>query len=182
MPRTRSLAWSELKIGVMAVAALVLTAMLDHRRRRRQRLRLAALQLKTHFHDVQGLKCGRHRPRRRRRGRQGHRGRARRHGGRGPPVDQEGEPVAHHDRVPRVDRLAEPAGRAADRHLPVDDRHAAEGRRHHQVEEAGVAAVATSRRRANEGDRRGDGAAEGHPRGQGLGRQAVHRRRRSTAS
>ena len=28
MPRTRSLAWSELKIGVMAVAALALTALL----------------------------------------------------------------------------------------------------------------------------------------------------------
>ena len=28
MPRTRSLAWSELKIGVLAVAALVLTAIL----------------------------------------------------------------------------------------------------------------------------------------------------------
>jgi len=28
MPRTRSLAWSELKIGIIAVAALVLAAMI----------------------------------------------------------------------------------------------------------------------------------------------------------
>jgi phospholipid/cholesterol/gamma-HCH transport system substrate-binding protein len=59
MPRTRSLAWSELKIGIIAVAAIVLASML-----------IVAVgggvtgmfggryQLKTRFADVQGLKSG----------------------------------------------------------------------------------------------------------------------------
>ncbi len=43
MPRTRSLAWSELKIGIVAVAALVAGRHARLRRRRRRRLLLAAL-------------------------------------------------------------------------------------------------------------------------------------------
>ena len=59
MPRTRSLAWSELKIGIIAAAALILATMLI----------LAVgggagglfgsrYELKTRFDNVQGLKSG----------------------------------------------------------------------------------------------------------------------------
>ena len=59
MPRTRSLAWSELKIGIIAVAAIALASML-----------IVAVgagagglfggryELKTRFSNVQGLKSG----------------------------------------------------------------------------------------------------------------------------
>ena len=100
MPRTRSLAWSELKIGVMAVAALALTAILVDCRRRRQRLRLGALRPEDQLRQRAGPEERRHRPRRRRRGRQGDR--ASSSPGTGVevhPLDQEGEPVARHDAI-----------------------------------------------------------------------------------
>src|SRR6476659_4931298 len=58
MPRTRSLAWSELKIGVMAVAALVLTAMLVVAVGGASGFSWERYGLKTHFDNVQGLKSG----------------------------------------------------------------------------------------------------------------------------
>jgi len=58
MPRTRSLAWSELKIGVMAVAALVLTALLIVSVGGASGFSWQRYQLKTSFADVQGLKAG----------------------------------------------------------------------------------------------------------------------------
>jgi phospholipid/cholesterol/gamma-HCH transport system substrate-binding protein len=58
MPRTRSLAWSELKIGVMAVAALVLTALLIIAVGGASGFAWQRYAIKTHFHDVQGLKSG----------------------------------------------------------------------------------------------------------------------------
>ena len=47
--------------------------------------------------------------------------------------DQEGDAVAHHHGIARVDRIAEPAGRAGHRHQPVDGGNAAQGRRHDPV-------------------------------------------------
>src|SRR3954453_10444383 len=58
MPRTRSLAWSELKIGVMAVVAIALTAMLVIAVGGASGFAWERYQLKTSFADVQGLKSG----------------------------------------------------------------------------------------------------------------------------
>jgi phospholipid/cholesterol/gamma-HCH transport system substrate-binding protein len=58
MPRTRSLAWSELKIGVMAVAALALTAILVVAVGGASGFSWERYDLKTNFANVQGLKSG----------------------------------------------------------------------------------------------------------------------------
>jgi len=58
MPRTRSLAWSELKIGLMAVAALALTAMLVIAVGGASGFAWERYELKTSFENVQGLKSG----------------------------------------------------------------------------------------------------------------------------
>ena len=58
MPRTRSLAWSELKIGVLAVAALVLTALLVMAVGGASGFSWERYELKTSFANVQGLKAG----------------------------------------------------------------------------------------------------------------------------
>ena len=58
MPRTRSLAWSELKIGVLAVAALVLTALLVMAVGGASGFAWERYDLKTSFANVQGLKAG----------------------------------------------------------------------------------------------------------------------------
>ena len=58
MPRTRSLAWSELKIGVMAIAALTLTAILIVSVGGASGFSWQRYELKTAFADVQGLKEG----------------------------------------------------------------------------------------------------------------------------
>ena len=58
MPRTRSLAWSELKIGVMAVAALALTAILVIAVGGASGFAWERYDLKTNFANVQGLKSG----------------------------------------------------------------------------------------------------------------------------
>ena len=58
MPKTRSLAWSELKIGVVAVGALALTAMLVVAVGGASGFAWERYELKTSFADVQGLKTG----------------------------------------------------------------------------------------------------------------------------
>jgi phospholipid/cholesterol/gamma-HCH transport system substrate-binding protein len=58
MPKTRSLAWSELKIGVMAVLAMALTVMLVIAVGGASGFAWERYELKTHFADVQGLKSG----------------------------------------------------------------------------------------------------------------------------
>lgn len=58
MPRTRSLAWSELKIGVMAVAALALTAILIVAVGGASGFAWERYELKTTFDNVLGLKSG----------------------------------------------------------------------------------------------------------------------------
>jgi phospholipid/cholesterol/gamma-HCH transport system substrate-binding protein len=58
MPRTRSLAWSELKIGVMAVAALGLTALLVIAVGGASGFAWQRYEIKTNFANVQGLKAG----------------------------------------------------------------------------------------------------------------------------
>src|SRR6185503_19328685 len=58
MPRTRSLAWSELKIGLMAIAALALTAMLVIAVGGASGFAWERYELKTSFDNVQGLKSG----------------------------------------------------------------------------------------------------------------------------
>ena len=58
MPRTRSLAWSELKIGVMAVMALALTALLVVAVGGASGFAWERYDLRTNFANVQGLKSG----------------------------------------------------------------------------------------------------------------------------
>jgi phospholipid/cholesterol/gamma-HCH transport system substrate-binding protein len=58
MPRTRSLAWSELKIGIVAVAALALTSMIILAVGGAAGFSWQQYKLKTHFADVKGLKTG----------------------------------------------------------------------------------------------------------------------------
>src|SRR5215471_2777447 len=136
MPRTRSLAWSELKVGVMAVAALALTAVLIVAVGGASGFAWERYELKTTFDNVQGLKSG---------------AIVRIAGvevGKVTKVELSGAGVEvrlsiKKENLARVDRLDEPAGRAADRHLVRLDRHAAEGRRHDPV---GQAARAVQRR------------------------------------
>ena len=58
MPRTRSLAWSELKIGIVAVAAMVLTVMIVVAVGGAAGFSWQRYTLKTKFPNVQGLKSG----------------------------------------------------------------------------------------------------------------------------
>jgi phospholipid/cholesterol/gamma-HCH transport system substrate-binding protein len=58
MPRTRSLAWSELKIGILAVAAVVLAAMLIFAVGGQGGFAWQRYELKAKFPNVQGLKSG----------------------------------------------------------------------------------------------------------------------------
>jgi phospholipid/cholesterol/gamma-HCH transport system substrate-binding protein len=58
MPRTRSLAWSELKIGIVAVAAIVLAIMIIVAVGGQAGFTWQQYTLKTRFPDVQGLKTG----------------------------------------------------------------------------------------------------------------------------
>lgn len=58
MPRTRSLAWSELKIGILAVIAVVLAAMLILAVGGQGGFVWQRYELKTRFPDVKGLKSG----------------------------------------------------------------------------------------------------------------------------
>jgi phospholipid/cholesterol/gamma-HCH transport system substrate-binding protein len=58
MPRTRSLAWSQLKVGILAVAALVLTAFFIFMVGGQAGFGRQRYHLKTRFKDVQGLKTG----------------------------------------------------------------------------------------------------------------------------
>lgn len=58
MPRTRSLAWSELKIGIIATAAIILATMLIIAVGGAAGFSWQRYVLKTKFADVQGLKAG----------------------------------------------------------------------------------------------------------------------------
>ena len=58
MPRTRSLAWAELKIGIIAVAAMVLAAMIIVAVGGAGGFSWQRYELKTKFPDVKGLKSG----------------------------------------------------------------------------------------------------------------------------
>ncbi len=58
MPRTRSLAWSELKVGILAVSAIALAAMLIIAVGGQGGFAWERYELKTKFADVQGLKSG----------------------------------------------------------------------------------------------------------------------------
>lgn len=58
MPRTRSLAWSELKIGIVAVAAIALSVMLIVAVGGQGGFTWQQYELKTRFPDVKGLKSG----------------------------------------------------------------------------------------------------------------------------
>jgi phospholipid/cholesterol/gamma-HCH transport system substrate-binding protein len=58
MPRTRSLAWSELKIGIVAVVAIILAAAVILAVGGTAGFTWQRYNLKTRFSDVQGLKPG----------------------------------------------------------------------------------------------------------------------------
>ena len=58
MPRTRSLAWAELKIGIVAVAAMILAVMIIVAVGGQAGFFWQQYTLKTRFANVQGLKSG----------------------------------------------------------------------------------------------------------------------------
>jgi phospholipid/cholesterol/gamma-HCH transport system substrate-binding protein len=58
MPRTRSLAWSELKIGILGIVAIILTGALIFAVGGQGGLFWQRYRLKTTFDDVRGLKAG----------------------------------------------------------------------------------------------------------------------------
>jgi len=58
MPRTRSLAWSELKIGILTVAAILIAALLIIALTGERGLFWQRYRLKTRFSNVAGLKAG----------------------------------------------------------------------------------------------------------------------------
>src|SRR5262249_44516311 len=60
MPRTRSLAWSELRIGVLTIAAIVLTAVLIFSITGTRGFFWQRYPLKTKFTDAAGLNSGSH--------------------------------------------------------------------------------------------------------------------------
>ena len=129
MPRTRSLAWSELKIGIVAVAAIALAVMFIIAVGGQGGFSWQQYELITKFPDVKGLKSG---------------AVVRVAGVEVGKVDEvklvgsevevrlkvnEENKSRITERVARVDRLAEPARRAGHRRLAVDAGHAAQGRR-----------------------------------------------------
>ena len=109
MPRTRSLAWSELKIGIIAVIAIALAIMIIIAVGGQAGFTWQQYTLKTKFANVQGLKdgavvrvAGVEVGKSRRRRLFGLRGR-------GDAQDQRGDAVTHHQRVTRIHRRAQPA-------------------------------------------------------------------------
>ena len=176
MPRTRSLAWSELKIGILAVAALVLAVMFVVAVGGQGGFAWERYELKTKFRQRPGPE-----------GRAPSSASPASRSARSPSVDFAGAEVEITlevneenksritDRVARVDRLAEPARRADHRHQPRRPR----GRRSRTATSSrarGPRASSPTSPRARRRPRAGDRAPQGHPRRQGHGRQAVHRR------
>ena len=58
MPRTRSLAWSELRIGVLTIVAIVIAAVLIFTLTGTRGFAWQRYTLKTRFNDVAGLAKG----------------------------------------------------------------------------------------------------------------------------
>ena len=98
MPRTRSLAWSELKIGMLGIVALVALALAARHRRGGGAggLLLAALRAEDQVPGREGAQGRGRGARGGRRGRQGQRRRASATRGRGRARGQEGHAAAHH--------------------------------------------------------------------------------------
>ena len=164
MPRTRSLAWSELKIGIVAVVALVLAVMLIFAVGGQGGFSWQRYELKTKFPNVQGLKVG---AIVRVAGvdvGQGHGGgiRRRRRAGRRWRSNKENR-GAHHRPIARVDRIAQPARRADHRNQPVAAGHAAQGRRLHPERADTGADRAMSRRMRPQTLEQATGADQGDP-------------------
>ena len=178
MPRTRSLAWSELKIGVLTIVAIVIAAGDDLPADRRPRLLLAALHPEDAVRE-------RRRPEARvagARGRRRGRARSRRSSSSANRSTSTFEvnksrPGAHHDRLDREARVGLAARRERRRHHAVDSTGtpipewgyvptgpaAGAAGRHHRVRRAqGIDELTALIAR--------------HPGGQGHGRQADDRR------
>ena len=176
MPRTRSLAWSELKIGIVSVTAIVLAVLFIFAVGGQAGFFWQQVPPEDSLRRRPGAEGRRRDSCRRRRGGQGRRDCLRRFGSRGQARGQEGDATADYHRVARVDRLAEPPGRACHRRQPRILRHSAEGRRHPAVG-APQGSVVGRRRERDPVARADQRDAQGHPRRQGNHRQSVHRRR-----
>jgi ABC-type transporter Mla subunit MlaD len=122
MPRTRSLAWSELKIGIVAVIALGLASAIIVAVGGASGFFWQRYELKTKFADVKGLKSG---------------AVVRVAGVEVGKVSEISFSGANVEVVLEVkkgnERGSEPARRAHHRHQPIGDRHTAQGRRLHPV-------------------------------------------------
>ncbi len=175
MPRTRSLAWSELKIGLLTLIAVAVAADGDLPAERRGRILLAALRAAREVQrrrDAQGRRAG---PRRRRRGGRRHRHGVQRRRRRGALLPDQGHAVACHRSVRGLHRLGVAAGRRRARHLAGAGRHA-DSRGRLRQDQAHARATGRRRRVGHAEPEGSDAAHQGHPRRQGHRRQAVHRR------
>ena len=151
MPRTRSLAWTELKIGVLTIAAVVITAVTIFFLTGDRGFPWQRYSLKTRFANVPGLKAGS--PVRvagagRRHGDQRRPGRRT---GRGDLRSEPGGPGSHHDQFGGDARLGFAARRERGRHHRVGVGHA--------DPRVGLRAAGTRRRRScrDLADQVGDG-------------------------
>ena len=175
MPRTRSLAFSELKIGILAVAALAIASMVIFMLSGQGGFFWQRYSLKTRFPEVAGAQNGRAGARRGDGGGQRDRHRLRRAGGGGRLRGVEGGPASNHHRVGRGARIAEPPRPG------YRGRHALGGGRARpgvglREERPHSRAVVGRRRGGQRGARGGHAAAAGDPGREGNGRPTVHRR------
>ena len=175
MPRTRSLAWSELKIGIITVAALALAVMLIVAVGGQGGFSWDRYTLQHEIRQRPGAQVRRGRARRRCRSGQGHRCPARRGRSAGDARHQRRTSAADHRSITRRDRVAEPPGRADHRGHPGVAGASAAGRRIHPERSERGRHRGTGRTDQGRG-RTVDGAPHRRPRRQGHGRQAVHRR------
>ena len=179
MPRTRSLAWSELKIGIVAVVG-------DGAGRRSSSspsaaqagFFVAALQAEDALSRRAGTEERSRRPRRRRRDRQGRPDRVRRRRGRGRPGACKKEMQSRITTESRasigsLSLLGEPVIDIT----PVDRRARRSRMATRSCRCRRRGSWRTSRRARRSRSDRSNATAQGHPRRQGHRRQAVHRRR-----
>ena len=174
MPRTRSLAWAELKIGLVSIFALVMAALLIFLLSGEGGFFWQRYGLKTVFANVAGLKAGAPvRVAGVEVGRGDRRG-VHRRPRRGADGGQQGDAAAHHLVVGGVARLGVAARRVGGGHHRVEPGHAGAG--------VGLRAVGPGGRVAHRRGREGVGrhrsdqrARRRHPVGPGHGGQAVHR-------
>ena len=177
MPRTRSLAWSELKIGIVTVVRALPGGDADFPARRRHGVLLAALSPQDHLRQHRRAQGGRAGPRGRRRGRLGERDQLRRrpggsHAGSRKTRTADASRRGSRASLGSVSLLGESAVdiTASSQGTPIPEW----GYVPSAPANGSIAEVATQ---ATESIEEATALAQGHPRGPRHGGEALHRRR-----